>query len=45
MNDVAMARLRNFARSHSCVASFGDEAILFRKTLGKVGDRSIRPEG
>ena len=33
LNDAAMARLRNFARSHACVASFADEAVLFRKRV------------
>jgi hypothetical protein len=32
LNDVALGRLRNFAKTHSCVASFADHAILFRKT-------------
>jgi hypothetical protein len=36
VNDVAQARLRNFALGHACVASFADEAILFRKTLNKA---------
>lgn len=33
INDVAAARLRNFASSHACVASHADNAILFRKKL------------
>ncbi len=32
-NDVALARLRNFAKSHACVASFADDAVLFRRQL------------
>ncbi|MGY3530347.1 MULTISPECIES: hypothetical protein [Bradyrhizobium] len=35
-NDVAVARLRNFAKSHGCVASFADEQILLRKLLRRV---------
>ena len=31
LNDAARGRLRNFASSHACVASFADEAVLFRK--------------
>ncbi len=30
-NSAALGRLRNFAKSHSCVASFADEAVLFRR--------------
>jgi hypothetical protein len=30
-NDVAAARLRNFAKGHACVASHSNQAILFRK--------------
>jgi hypothetical protein len=33
INDVAAMRLRNFARSHACVASHADKAILFRKQI------------
>ncbi|AWM11101.2 hypothetical protein [Bradyrhizobium symbiodeficiens] len=32
-NDVAVGRLRNFARGHNCVASFADGTIAFRKRL------------
>lgn len=32
-NDVAAARLRNFARLHACVAIHANFAILFRKQL------------
>ncbi|MEH2704402.1 hypothetical protein ABIF26_009451 [Bradyrhizobium elkanii] len=30
-NDAALTRVRNFARSHLCVAVFADHAVLFRK--------------
>ncbi|WP_271615327.1 hypothetical protein [Bradyrhizobium sp. CCBAU 51627] len=30
-NDAALGRLRGFAKSHDCVASFADDAILFRR--------------
>ncbi len=33
LNDAALGRLRNFASSHACVASFADEAVLFRKRV------------
>jgi hypothetical protein len=39
-NDVAATRVRNFARSHACVASHADGAILFRKLLILPGDPS-----
>lgn len=42
-NDVAMARLRNFAQSHACIASFADGGIIFRKQLGKHQDLSTQP--
>ena len=32
-NDVALGRLRNLAKIHSCMANFTDNVILFRKTL------------
>ena len=32
-NDIAAARLKNFAKGHSCVATHADTAILFRKML------------
>lgn len=35
-NDAALGRLRSFAKSHACIASFTDEAILFRKELGPL---------
>jgi hypothetical protein len=31
LNDVAIRRLRHFANSHACVASFADSIVLFRK--------------
>jgi hypothetical protein len=40
LNDVALGRLRNFAKNHSCVASFADSAILFRKKLRPVPNRA-----
>jgi len=33
LNDVALGRLRNFAKTHSCVTSFADHAIIFRKKI------------
>ena len=39
-NDAAAARLRNFARSHACVISHSNSAILFRKQIAGVGDSS-----
>jgi hypothetical protein len=39
-NDAAAARLRNFARSHACVVSHSNGAILFRKQIAEVGDSS-----
>jgi hypothetical protein len=39
-NDAAVARLRNFARSHACVVSHFNNAILFRKQIAEVGDSS-----
>lgn len=42
-NDAALGRLRNFARSHDCVASFADEAVLFRRRL--QGDQGTVPTG
>jgi hypothetical protein len=33
LNDAALGRLRNFARSHQCVASFADLVVLFRKGI------------
>lgn len=30
-NSAALGRLRNFATSHQCVASFADNAIVFRR--------------
>ncbi len=32
-NSAALVRLRNFAKSHDCVASFADHAILFRRRV------------
>ncbi|MCC8982622.1 hypothetical protein [Bradyrhizobium acaciae] len=40
-NDAALRRLRNFAKSHDCVASFADEQILFRKLVSAT--ESARP--
>jgi len=37
-NDVAAARLRNFARGHACVANHSTDAILFRKKLTQPDD-------
>ncbi len=44
-DDVAMARLRNFATGHACIASFADGAIMFRKRLRKHRDQSTQAEG
>lgn len=42
-NDVAVARLRNFARGHACVANHSNCAILFRKKLVSPDDsRQLR---
>lgn len=30
-NDVALRRLRHFARGHNCIASFTDGSVLLRK--------------
>jgi hypothetical protein len=38
-NDAALARLRSFAKSHECVASFGDDAILFRRRIQAPASR------
>jgi hypothetical protein len=35
-NDVAATRLRNFAKSHSCVITHVNDAILFRKQFAGV---------
>jgi len=43
-NDVAAARLRNFAKGHACVASHSNQAILFRKQLARLGDSHSIPE-
>lgn len=40
MNDAAMGRLRNFSKSHACVASFTDNHILFRKKFQTASVRS-----
>ena len=37
-NNVAAARLRNFAKGHACDASRSNSAILFRKQLGWADD-------
>ncbi len=39
-NDVAAARLRNFARGHACVVSHADGAVLFRKRIARPGEES-----
>ncbi|PJG51235.1 hypothetical protein CVM73_31960 [Bradyrhizobium forestalis] len=36
LNDVALGRLRNFARSHQCIVSFADTIVLFRKHIAPV---------
>ncbi|MET4724500.1 hypothetical protein ABIF63_008606 [Bradyrhizobium japonicum] len=36
LNDAALGRLRNFASSHQCVASFADTAVLFRKRVASL---------
>jgi len=33
VNDVAMGRLRRFAKGHACAASFADGPVLFRKKI------------
>ncbi|OAE99924.1 hypothetical protein AYJ54_32065 [Bradyrhizobium centrolobii] len=40
LNDAALGRLRNFAHGHKCVASFADTAILFRKRVASVDEKS-----
>lgn len=42
-NDVAVARLRNFAKGHACVTSHSDGAILFRKNLKLSGGNVPAP--
>lgn len=37
-NDVARARLRNFAKAHDCVTSHSDSTILFRKGITQRSD-------
>jgi hypothetical protein len=32
-NSAALGRLRNFAKSHECVASFSDAIVAFRKQV------------
>ncbi|MBR0955836.1 hypothetical protein JQ566_00660 [Bradyrhizobium japonicum] len=39
LNDVALGRLRNFARSHQCIVSFADTVVLFRKHIASVEER------
>ncbi len=41
-NDAALARLRNFAKSHGCIASFTDGAILFRRQIEAQPKQSQR---
>ena len=43
LNDATRGRLRNFATGHACVASFADEAVLFRKQLQKGTTASSGP--
>ena len=31
VNDAALGRLRNFAKSHNCAASFADGVVCFRR--------------
>jgi hypothetical protein len=38
-NDAALGRLRYFAKNHACIASFADEAVLFRKKLQRQPGR------
>jgi len=38
-NDAALGRLRNFAKGHQCVASFADQAILFRRRIQSRASR------
>ncbi|MCP3463372.1 hypothetical protein [Bradyrhizobium sp. CCGUVB23] len=40
LNDAAIGRLRNFARSHQCIASIADTAILFRKRVASIDQKS-----
>jgi hypothetical protein len=42
-NDVAAARLRNFAKGHACVTNHSDGAILFRKKLELSRDNFRAP--
>ena len=42
-NDVAAARLRNFAKGHACITSHSDGAILFRKKLELSRDNVPAP--
>jgi len=37
-NDVATARLRNFAGGHCCVVSYANGAVLFRKRIAQSGE-------
>lgn len=42
-NSAAVGRIRNFARSHQCVVSYADEAILLRKRVRQL-DQPQAPE-
>lgn len=44
LNDAALGRVRSFARSHRCTASFADTAVLFRKHVAAPGPQ-IEPLG
>ncbi len=40
-NDVAAARVRNFARAHACVVSHADGAVLFRKKISQPDEEAL----
>ena len=42
LNDVAVNRLRHFAKGHQCIVSFADTAILFRKKVALSGESPVR---
>lgn len=44
-NDAALGRLRGFARSHGCVASFAPDAVLFRRHIETEPDPQSRGAG
>jgi hypothetical protein len=33
-NDVAMARMKRFARGHDCIVSYSDDCVVFLKVPG-----------